>query len=47
MNMFNEIGSHNYWPESENSIAQTLNSSDRFRKGDYYACTRNNLLKSL
>jgi hypothetical protein len=44
--MLNEAGSHNYWPESNNSIEQG-NPCDLMRMDDLFASIRNTLLKSL
>jgi hypothetical protein len=44
--MLNEAGSHNYWPESNNSIEQG-NPCDLMRMDDLFASIRNTLIKSL
>jgi hypothetical protein len=44
--MLNEVGSHNYWPESNNSIEQG-NTCDIMRMDDLFASIRNSLMKSL
>lgn len=46
MNKLNEAGTHNYWPESNNSIEAPPHAYDRMRMDDIFASIRNTLLKS-
>lgn len=47
LNMLNDMGSNNYWPESDNSIGRG-DPNDRLRVDDLFASIiRNSLLKSL
>lgn len=46
--MLNDMGSHNYWPESDNSIGRGGELGDRMRVDDLFASLiRNSLLRSL
>jgi len=40
----NDLGSHVFWPESDNSIGQLASFGDRSRKDDIFSSFRNSLL---